>query len=142
LYGVGDAARDFTVLDVDGVPHNLTDYRGRVLVLEFFATWCSYCGEQLEELKDLRGRVPGDRVAFLHVDSDDRESRELVADYRDKRDIGWPVVHGGGGVADDYGVQAIPRTFIVDQGGVVRYSHEGVARASSLEGRVADLIPP
>lgn len=137
---VGEKAPLFTLLDTEDGPQNLTDYRGRVLVLEFFTTWCTYCSEQLGELKDLDGRVDPSRVAFLMVDADDQESRPKVADYRSSKNIKWPVCPKGGKVASDYGVDAYPTTLVVDQEGVVRAYEVGVVSTGSLKDVIDGLL--
>ena len=138
--GVGDDAPDFTVLDVDDRPHNLTDYRGRVLVIDFFATWCGPCANQLSVMKDLRDELPTDKVAFLMIDIDDRESREAVSAYRDSKGIGWPVAYGGDDVGDDYDVEAIPTTVVVDAEGVVQYYHVGITSKTDLKVAISELL--
>jgi peroxiredoxin len=137
---VGDKAPNFTVVDVDDQAHNLTDYRGKVLVVEFFATWCTYCSQQLDELKDLRRDFTEVEVAFLMIDIDDRESEEKVRDYRDSRNIGWPVAPKGEKVGDDYDVDAVPTTAIIDGDGVLKYLHSGVVKADKLKNTIQDLL--
>jgi peroxiredoxin len=137
---VGEAAPDFTVLDVDDVAHNLTDYRGRVLVVDFFTTWCGPCADQLSVMKDLRDDLPEEDVAFLLIDQDDRESQEKVAKYRDDNAIGWPVAYNGGDVGTDYGVDAIPTTVVIDGDGIVRYYHTGTTSKSELKEAIEDLL--
>ena len=137
---VGEKAPLFTILDTEDGPQNLTDYRGRVLVLEFFTTWCTFCGEQLGELKDLEGKVDPSMVAFLMVDADDQESRAKVVDYRSSRKIDWPVCPKGGEMASDYGVDAYPTTLVVDQEGVVRAYEMGVVGSGSLKEVIEGLL--
>jgi peroxiredoxin len=137
---VGDDAPDFTVLDVDDVAHNLTDYRGTVLLVDFFATWCGPCAAQLSLMKDLRDELPEQGVAFLQIDQDDRESQEKVAQYRDDNSIPWPVAYSGGDVARKYGVDAIPTSVVIDGEGVVRYYHTGTTSKSDLKDAIEDLL--
>ncbi len=137
---VGDRAPKFTVLDVDDQAHNLTDYQGKVLVVKFFATWCTYCKDQLEELKDLQDDFSEAQVAYLSIDFDDRESVEKVREYRDTRSIAWPVVPKGGKVADDYEVDGVPTTVIIDDDGVVRNYHTGVVKADKLKESIEVLL--
>lgn len=137
---VGDEAPKFTVLDVDDRPHNLTDYRGRVLVIDFFATWCGPCANQLSVMKDLRDELPVDQVAFLMIDIDDGESRAKVLAYRDDNGIGWPVAYGGKDVSQDYDVEAIPTTVVVDSDGMVQYYHVGTTSKSDLKDAISDLL--
>jgi cytochrome c biogenesis protein CcmG/thiol:disulfide interchange protein DsbE len=137
---VDERAKAFTVADVDGAPHTLSDYRGRVLLIEFFATWCTFCADQHEELVELWPGLDPSEVALLQIDQDDRESEEQVRQYRDDRAIEWPVAPGGGRVASDYDVDALPTIVVVDGKGVVRYHHTGVVKADKLEDVIQDLL--
>ena len=137
---VGEKGKAFTVVDVDGVPHNLSDYRGHVLVIEFFATWCTFCAEQHEELAELWPQYNGTKVAFLQIDQDDGESEQDVRRYRDNRGIEWPVAPGGGKVASDYDVEALPTIVVIDGKGIVQYHHTGVVKADKLKDVIEDLL--
>ena len=128
----GEDAPGFSVTDVDGIEHELSDYEGRVLVIEFFATWCTYCTDQIPTMEKVRDEYSEDDVAILFVDGDDRESKEKVAEYRVKHDLQWPVVHKGGAMGVDYKVEAFPTTVIVDGEGKVQYFHEGTVKESRL----------
>ncbi len=138
--GEGDEAPGFTVLDVDDGPHNLTDYRGRVLVVDFFATWCGPCYVQLDTMKEIRDEVPLDQVAFLLIDNDDRESREKVTKFRNDNEIAWPVAYKGGDVGQEYEVEAIPTTVVIDQDGIIQYYHVGTTSKADLKEAIQDLL--
>lgn len=138
--GAGDAAPDFSVKDVDGITHELDDYQGKVLVVDFFTTWCVYCTDQLVVLEEVRDRYPEDQVAILMVDSDDRESRDKVAEYRVKYDIPWPVAYKAGDMGEDYLVDAYPTTVVVDGDGVVQYYHTGTVSGDKLRDVIDDLL--
>ena len=138
--GEGDPAPDFSVKDVDGVTHELADYGGRVLVIDFFATWCVYCTDQIPTMEEVRDRYSEEDVAILMVDSDDRESKEKVAEYRVKYDISWPVVYKAGSMGEEYMVDAYPTTVVVDGDGVVQYYHTGTVSGDKLKNVIDDLV--
>ena len=138
--GTGDTAPDVSVKDVDGITHDLASYEGKVLIIDFFATWCVYCTDQLPTMEEVRAKYPEDKVAILMVDNDDRESREKVADYRVRYDITWPVAYGGGDMGQDYQVEAIPTTVVIDGDGVVQYYHTGTVSASKLIKTIDELV--
>jgi thiol-disulfide isomerase/thioredoxin len=138
--GEGDPAPDFSVKDVDGVTHELADYDGRVLVIDFFATWCVYCIDQIPTMKEVRDRYSEEDVAILWVDADDSESKEKVAAYRVKYDISWPVAYKAGSMGEDYIVDAYPTTLVIDGDGVVQYYHTGTVSGDKLKEVIDDLV--
>jgi cytochrome c-type biogenesis protein len=137
---LGAKAPGFTVLDVDDITHNLSDYRGQVLVVEFFATWCTFCAAELEVLLQLREELNESEVAFLSIDTDDRESQKKVMEYRDKKGITWPVAYNSGKVGEKYDVDAIPTTIIIDQKGIVREYRTGVSDPDELRETIEGFI--
>jgi cytochrome c-type biogenesis protein len=138
--GPGDTAPDFSVNDVDGITHQLDDYEGRVLVVDFFTTWCVYCTDQLPVLDEVRDKYSEDEVAILMVDPDDRESRDKVAEYRVKYDITWPMAYKASDMGTDYMVDAYPTTIVIDGDGVVQYYHTGTVTASKLKKAIDELV--
>jgi len=112
----------FPALDLpalDGPPLNLGDYRGQVLVLNVWATWCGPCREEMPSLQRLSDRFPAGRLAVvgLTVDEDTNLAREFLLKY----DIRFPSASDpAGGVAEGLlGVIAYPDTFIVAADGTL-----------------------
>ena len=136
----GDDAPDFSVTDVDGITHQLEDFEGKVLVIEFFATWCTYCTDQIPTMERVREDYTEEEVAILFADADDRESRDKVAEYRVKYDLQWPVVHKAGDMASDYLVEAYPTTVVVDDEGVVQYYKTGTVSEDKLLEVIEGLV--
>ncbi len=79
-------------------------------------------------------------MAILFVDSDDRESKEKVADYRVKYDLQWPVAYKAGDMAEDYLVDAYPTTVVVDGDGLVQYYHAGTVSEKKLLEVLDELV--
>jgi thiol-disulfide isomerase/thioredoxin len=138
--GKGDPAPDFSVNDIDGITHQLDDYEGRVLVVDFFTTWCIYCFDQLPVLEDVREKYPEDKVAILLVDPDDRESKDKVAEYRVKYEITWPMAYKASDMGTDYVVDAYPTTVVIDQDGDIQYYHTGTVNGDKLIEVIDDLV--
>jgi len=138
--GAGDAAPDFSVKDVDGITHQLEDFEGKVLLVEFFTTWCVYCTDQLPVLDEVRSKYPEDQVSILMVDTDDRESKEKVADHRVRYDIPWPMAYKASDMGEDYMVDAYPTTVVIDHDGVVQYYHTGTVTKDKLIEVIDDLV--
>ena len=128
----------FTVTTLDGQKVSLDDLAGKVVLIDFWATWCGPCREALPHVHQLAKKFDGQPFVILSVslDSDDQKWRDFVA----KDEMTWLNARDGylkGPVATLYGVEAIPHTFTIDADGVLQEEHVGDA---SLEGKLKKLI--
>jgi thiol-disulfide isomerase/thioredoxin len=109
-----------------GEPHDFRAARGRVLVLNFWATWCPPCVAELPSLLRLRQRMAGDHVDLACITS---EPADVVRAFVHKRDMGeLPVVLIDGEPPPAFATLSIPATFVVGKDGAVAYRHVGSAR--------------
>jgi cytochrome c biogenesis protein CcmG/thiol:disulfide interchange protein DsbE len=130
-------AADFTLprLGQGANPFSPADMRGQVWILNVWASWCTACRDEHVRLLELSraGTVP---IVGLGFRDGPREARAWL------RQLGDPfvasMVDGDGRVATDYGVRAVPTTFVIDREGVVRYRHDGVLTRRALE---RDVLP-
>jgi len=117
-------APDFDLPDLQGVRHRLSGYRGKVVLLNFWATWCPPCVEELPSLAELH-RATADRkdVALVTVSVDD--NAKVVQKFLDRhRTVFGPflvLIDPGKKVAKSFGTVKFPETYLVDREGVVRY---------------------
>jgi thiol-disulfide isomerase/thioredoxin len=127
---VGSAAPDFAWSDAGGQRRTLSDLRGRIVVMNFWATWCEPCREEMPALD----RAARDRpdVTFLAMDVD--ESGEKVRAFFDSLRLERlePVIDVGAAVARRYGVLSLPMTYFVDAAGVVRVVEVGAMDAEDI----------
>jgi thiol-disulfide isomerase/thioredoxin len=121
---VGDVAPSFTLPTLDGASVSLANYAGRVVILDFWASWCVPCRLSMPSLEAM-ARDLGDEVVLVGVslDRSETEARSYVA----SREYAALVPLYGSltqarAVAGDYGVLGIPRTFVIDRDGVVRFA--------------------
>lgn len=116
-------ASDFTLPQLAGEPVSLSDYRGRVVVMEFWATWCGPCRFSLPSLETIYKRYRDRGVTILLLNQ--QETAEVIHRWTGKRYTAPILLDASGEVAARYQVQGIPRLFIVDQDGRLVYAHEG-----------------
>src|SRR4030065_2326031 len=115
----GGEAIDFTLPDLDGNPKKLSDYRGKVVFLNFWATWCKPCEEEMPSMQALYEGLGNDKFEIIAV-SVDKDGPETVAPYVKKYGITFPVLHDRKGkIKETYKTTGVPETFIIDQNGVV-----------------------
>lgn len=121
---VGRRAPEFSLLDLTGKKFSLAEFQGRLVILDFWASWCIPCRAFMPGLYDLYERYRDD-VVFIGVSLDRREddAKAYLATNRYEDLIAlWGSLHQAQGVALRYGVVGIPHTYIIDRDGVIRYS--------------------
>jgi len=115
----GKAAPDFTVTDIDGVEHRLSDYRGRNVLVVFWATWCPACNVEIPHLIELRKEFKQDELAILAISNETAGQLKQVAAAKG---INYTVVSRG----DEFlprpfsDVRSIPTNFFIDKDGNVK----------------------
>lgn len=111
------AANDFTLKDTEGKEHRLSDHGGRLVLLDFTASWCKWCVEQSPDVHKLYQKF-GDKVQFYSVDVN--EPLQTVINYKNEDGAKWPfLVDGEGKVARQYQVQGYPYYILLNKDGTV-----------------------
>jgi peroxiredoxin len=117
----GDRAPDFRLPTSDGRQVSLSDFRGKTVMVHFWATWCPPCVEEMPALDKLNKALAGTDFVMLAVSADEG-GVEAVAPFMQSNRLSLPVLFDPGGeVAGLYGTFKFPETYIVDREGVVRY---------------------
>ncbi|HEY2119282.1 MAG TPA: TlpA disulfide reductase family protein [Candidatus Acidoferrum sp.] len=128
----------FTITTEDGQKISMDGLQGKVVLLDFWATWCEPCREALPHIREVAKKFQGQPLVILSVslDSDEAKWKEFVT----KNEMTWPQYRDGGfagSVAKMFGVTAIPHTFTIDADGVLQDEHIGDA---SIEGKLKKLL--
>ncbi len=128
----GSDAPDFVLKSVSGKNFRLSEYRGEIVMLSFWATWCGDCRAQLETLGAMRERYEDAGVELLAVSLDQNQRQvDHVADAIGAR---YPILHDSAGeVGRLYEVSRMPVMVLIDRGGVVRDVFEGFRRGNEQE---------
>jgi peroxiredoxin len=117
-------APDFTLADLDGNEVNLSDYLGKDVILNFWATWCGYCRKQLPYIEEVYEKYSDTGLTVLAVNA--MESHDQAADYIAKQGFTFPVVLDVNGTVNQlYCVPALPATMFIDSEGIVKYARAG-----------------
>jgi peroxiredoxin len=128
----GTPAPDFALKSVNGKNYRLSEYRGRVVLLSFGASWCGECRAQLETLTGIHERYAGSGLELLAV-SLDRDMHQ-VDDFARALDIEFPTLHdAGGAVGERYAVKRMPYVVLIDQEGIVRGEYVGFSKGEEQQ---------
>ena len=121
----GEKAQEFTLTTFDGEEIKLSDLRGKVVLVNFWASWCNPCEDEAPDLEAAwRQYEPTGEVVFLGVDYTDTRPKAL--EYLDKFDITYPNGPDlGTRISHAYRISGVPETYIIDKDGVVAYTKIG-----------------
>ena len=133
---VGQLAMDFDVTDLNGQPLSLAQFQGKVVLLDFWATWCPPCRAEMPNVKRTYAKYKNQNFEIIGISLD--RAKSALKSYIAKEGITWPQYYDNGGrISDMYQVRSIPSTFLIDGEGVIRMTN---LRGSALESGVAQLV--
>lgn len=133
-------APDFELTALDGSTVKLSSLKGKVVLLDFWATWCPPCRKMIPELKKVYSKYKDKGVVVIGI-SLDEGSISTIKSFADNTGINYPVVRGDHALSKAYGyINAIPTSFIIDKAGVIRDKHTGFQSAKDIETVINDLL--
>ncbi|MEE9460086.1 MAG: TlpA disulfide reductase family protein [Candidatus Bathyarchaeia archaeon] len=136
-----DKAQDFQLKDINGNTFSLSDFKGKVVVLEFFASKCGPCKPQLMELREIRSAYPEDQVKIISVSFDPRaDTDEVLRDLAKNVSVTWIMARDTIGIADVYGADMAPTTYLIDRAGNIRYVSPGLTKSDRLMPKIDELV--
>jgi len=137
----GDVAPAFEAPGVRGGVVALDAHRGKVVYLDFWASWCGPCAQALPAIERLRAEFPAEHFQVLAVNVDHEAS--LAKRFLARRPVGYPsALDPKGDIPGRYGVATMPTSFLIDRRGVVRHVHEGFREedVAALRERIQELM--
>lgn len=120
----GKQAQDFSVIDIAGKVHKLSDSRGRNVVVVFWATWCPACKLEIPHLIELRKMFPEDKLAILAISN---ENPEDLKKFADSQGINYTVATLSNPLPEPFAsVRSIPTSFFIDPEGKINFAAVGL----------------
>jgi len=130
-------APDFILTDIDGNEFTLSLYLGKVVLLDFFATWCTASVNQFYHLMNLHEEF-GEKLVLISISP---ENETILKDFREAYSVNWTIAEDISDVFDMYNVSYTPTLVIIDQHGYIRYTHIGLTEESLLRPEIESLLP-
>ena len=135
------AKLNFTLKDVNGKPVALTDFKGKILVLNFWATWCIPCRAEIPALVELQAKYARNGLQVIGVSIDDpaEKMKPFVGQYK----INYPVLQalGNDGILDTYGpMVVVPQTVLIQRDGKMCTKHVGPLTREAFEQEIKGLL--
>lgn len=120
----GPLAPDFSLFNTEGELVNLSDFKGKVIILNFWATWCGPCKMEIPGFVKLQKKYKDDLV-IIGISLDQR-GENVVLPFMERFKINYPILYGDSKVVRDYGgIQGIPTTFVIDRNLVIQRKYIG-----------------
>jgi peroxiredoxin len=136
----GQPAPDFHLLSLDGTKVTLSDFRGKAVLLNFWATWCPPCKVEMPWFSDLQKQYGKDGLVVLGVAMDDSEPAK-IAQFASEMGVNYPILLGTDQVSDDYGsVQYLPTTFYIGRDGAIVDKMTGLLDRKDIEDAVKKTL--
>ena len=136
----GKAAPDFALASLDGKKVKLSDFRGKAVLLNFWATWCSPCKIEMPWFEQLQKQYGPDGLVVLGVAMDDSEPA-TIAKFASDLGVNYQVLLGTDKVSDDYGdVQYLPTTFYIARDGTIVDKMTGLLDRKEIESAVKKTL--
>ena len=133
-------APDFALKDVDGKVVRLSDFRGKVVLLDFWATWCGPCQVEIPWFIEFQRKHRGDGLEVVGVSMDD-DGWTSVKPFVAEKGVNYRMVIGDDKTTDQYGgVEALPTTFLIDREGRIASVHVGLSGKKEFEDALDKLL--
>lgn len=127
--------------NLEGKPVRLSDFKGKVVLLNFWATWCPPCREEIPELVSLQKQYAPQGLVVLGIAMDEGDPA-AIARFAKRKEINYPIVIGTPETAEAYGgVQILPTTFVIDRSGKIVDGLEGATDRAGFEAKIRPLFP-
>lgn len=131
----------FTLQDLNGKNVSLSDFKGKVVILDFWATWCAPCVQEIPHFIELYNQYKDKGFAMVGI-SLDQADISVVKSFVQKLKVNYPIMMGDGKVDKAYGeILSIPTTFVIDPAGNIRQKYIGYHDKAVFENDIKILLP-
>ena len=137
--GQREKAPDFTLTNAAGQPLTLSSYQGKVVLLDFWATWCGGCKVEIPWYIEFHKKYHPSGLVVVGVSMDDG-GMKVVKPFLAQKKIDYPVVLGNDELAKQYNLTSMPLTLLIDRDGKIAVSHAGIVDKDDFERHIQTLL--
>jgi peroxiredoxin len=128
-----------TLVDLGGNKIDTSSYAGKVVLINFWAAWCTPCAEEVPQLVALQDKYRAQGFQVIGISMEDRDS--ALHDFYRKYKMNYPVAAGSAKIAESYGgILGLPTTFLIGRDGRIRAKYPGLADFAKLEQEIVALL--
>lgn len=136
---VDSPAPQFSLQDLDGKPLALANYHGKVVLLNFWATWCTPCRGEIPQFVDFQNTLGPQGLQLIGISMDD--DAKPVHEFYQQFKMNYPVAIGNANLAESYGgVLGLPVTFLIGRDGRIAAKYVGAADTATLQQKIQSLL--
>lgn len=136
---VDTPAANFQLQSIDGKPLDLASYRGKVVLLDFWATWCVPCQQEIPHFVQFQDKYSDQGFQVVGISMDD--GPKPVAEFARKYNLNYPVAMGTTKLADSYGgILGLPVTFVIARDGRIAAKYVGATEPDAIERKIEDTL--
>ena len=136
---IGRLAPDFTLVDLEGNQVSLSDFRGKTVFVNFWASWCPPCRAEMPEIEAVYQEYKDRGVVVIGVDI--RETEDVVRQFVEQGGYSWIfILDATGAVSNDYRITAIPTSFFIDKDGIIQVVAIGAMTKRAMETKLAEAM--
>jgi peroxiredoxin len=133
-------AKEFTLKDLQSKKVNLSDFHGKVVLLNFFATWCSPCRIEIPELVKIHQKNKNKNFVLLGISLDMDAVPFMIKSFAKEMKIPYPILIGTPEVAEQYQVSGVPVTLVINKEGKIQKRFLGLVHPDQIEKAINDLL--
>ncbi len=138
---LGTAAPPFTLPTLDDASVSLSQQQGKVVIVNFWATWCTPCVSETPRLVQWQAQHGAAGLQVLGVDTLFQDSRDAVAEFVKEYEVAYPILlDDTGAVAKQWAARQLPRSFVLDRSGLVRFIKIGELTEDDFQSEVLPLL--
>ncbi len=137
----GKIAPDFALRSLDGRSVKLSEFRGKAVLLNFWATWCAPCRIEMPWLVEFYKQYQSRGLEIVGISMDDAGQETAIADFIKERNVNYPILIGNNEVADLYGgLRFLPQTLFIDREGHIVKTKYGIESKDDFEESIKEFV--